>query len=435
MQTYGFCVGALSTSPPTNFLFPVYDGNKNVLQPGSIETYRDTKSRHNGVFRRSRLYPESVSSQNGRIRYILEGGYYATSVISTDTQIAYCGKKDNYVFTCYLWKKSREGGIAVAEYDVVPKSGSGVKYCSSRARYGTIAKLYSSYAFDYSSLDRIMKDSLGAAIADTTKRTFGAWTDVAVYASGDLKTVFSDVQSPYYTKMEEEFTHYALFSSFWDHRFNAAAQTAYVNAAANLPQVASNGIANLLELVGAFAALLRRDYEHALYNVKDAWLAYRYSYTTTMLDVREYSSYVKRIRDLGSRSRVIKTHGYFTDGGFSFHVVLKLRSADLLPDSLSERLDQFGLALDAVNAWDMIPYSFIVDWFLPISDALSLWESHYESTDLPVLEAWVSVTSPGGECYLRGPTTWRNAPPVLECHESSDKTMLMRIADAIALLK
>jgi hypothetical protein len=32
----------------------------------------------------------------------------------------------------------------------------------------------------------------------------------------------------------------------------------------------------------------------------------------------------------------------------------------------------FGLQLNAVNAWDMVPFSFIADWFVPIGDYLQV---------------------------------------------------------------
>lgn len=216
----------------------------------------------------------------------------------------------------------------------------------------------------------------------------------------------------------------------------AAAQAAYVKAAEGLPSVNSNAMANLLEVASLTAALLRGDVSKASKGIKDAWLAYRYAYTTTCLDVREYSDYVDRIQNLTELAApdTIKCHGSSTDSrGFRYHCVMKVKTSDALPSDMKSTLSQFGLELSAVNSWDMVPYSFVVDWFIPVSDILEQFEAQFSSKSVPVTECWMSIESPNGEHYLRWPYTWVQTTPQIVQRNVSKKTFWMRVADAIAL--
>jgi len=50
----------------------------------------------------------------------------------------------------------------------------------------------------------------------------------------------------------------------------------------------------------------------------------------------------------------------------------------------------FGLDLDdiAPTMWELVPYSFVVDWFCNISDILAAWSPHSE---VRVLASWSKV--------------------------------------------
>lgn len=216
----------------------------------------------------------------------------------------------------------------------------------------------------------------------------------------------------------------------------AAAQAAYVKAAEGLPSVNSNAMANLLEVAGLVAALLRGDVSKASKGIKDAWLAYRYAYTTTCLDIREYSDYIDRIQNLTELAApdTIKCHGSSVDSnGFRYHCVMKVKTSEALPKDMKSTLSQFGLQLSKVNSWDMVPYSFVVDWFIPVSDMLEQFEAQFSSKSVPVTECWMSIESPKGEHYLRWPYQWVQVMPGIVQKNVSKKTFWMRIADAIAL--
>jgi len=234
-----------------------------------------------------------------------------------------------------------------------------------------------------------------------------------------------------------EYNWVGTFGSLSNRDRRAACQAAYAKAAEGIPQVTTNTYANVLEAASMLSSLLRRDFKKSKNLVGDAWLAYRYSYCTTISDVEEYQSYVQRIVDLTDIAAPpsYRCHGTFVDAeGWKYHCVMRIKTDDSLPDDFHKVMKDFGLQLTAVNVWDMIPYSFIVDWFLPVSDMLGRMENHWANQHLPILECWMSVTSPKGDQYMRFPYQWDNVLPAVAQKEVSNRTLWMRIADSIALL-
>lgn len=56
---------------------------------------------------------------------------------------------------------------------------------------------------------------------------------------------------------------------------------------------------------------------------------------------------------------------------------MQVRSlASYLAEQLLFELDRWGMIPDSYLIWDMIPYSFIVDWFVPIGNALAVEDAN-----------------------------------------------------------
>jgi hypothetical protein len=49
-----------------------------------------------------------------------------------------------------------------------------------------------------------------------------------------------------------------------------------------------------------------------------------------------------------------------------------------------ERLDDLGALLDVQNAWDLVPYSFAVDWFLNVSECAAIIDSWFKMGRLEI---------------------------------------------------
>lgn len=108
-------------------------------------------------------------------------------------------------------------------------------------------------------------------------------------------------------------------------------------------------------------------------------------------------------------------------------------------------LKRTGLCLDAYNIWDMIPLSFVIDWFLPIGDFLEdfsqNWVADSAIFDIATVTTswkWSHTIQDTNGCYdisyySRTVTT---DPPEFESYseDPSTKTVLKRAVDAAALI-
>lgn len=178
------------------------------------------------------------------------------------------------------------------------------------------------------------------------------------------------------------------FSQYW---WNVLQQNAYLDALHNVPKLNDNSISNILEIVGFIKALVVDHKIDIPKSLADAWLSYRYQYTTGKLDAKEAIDFVHRHRSLGSLDKWISCYGaYRVD--FKGSTITCRCGLDIRPKELAtlqkiwRGLYTYGLQPNFYVIWDMIPYSFIVDWFLPVGKLAGLLdaESQYSSVNYEI---------------------------------------------------
>jgi hypothetical protein len=160
-------------------------------------------------------------------------------------------------------------------------------------------------------------------------------------------------------------------NSYW---FNWLVQHSYVDALHNMPRLNDNSVSNVLGLVSFIKALVIDHRVEIPHRLQDAWLQYRYVAKTTELDVKEAIRFMNRYYP--NTGMCIKTYGTATTNVQDTDVLCRcrigLRSRELgTLDRIWRALYTYGLQPNFYMIWDMIPYSFIVDWFLPIGDVAS----------------------------------------------------------------
>lgn len=175
-----------------------------------------------------------------------------------------------------------------------------------------------------------------------------------------------------------------LDAGYVNRRIETGLASAFVDACDKLPSSAGmNNIANVADVISSLKSMSKGLTKVG--SAADAWLAYRYSYSTTKSDIHALSEFANRIAALPS---VIRSNGYYKDGDWEYRVSISVTSSYLA--SLVSFGEKWGLSLDAVNAWDLIPYSFIVDWVLPVSDLLERWQSQSFAMQIQQT-SWCSV--------------------------------------------
>jgi hypothetical protein len=229
---------------------------------------------------------------------------------------------------------------------------------------------------------------------------------------------------------------------------NVLIQNAYMNLVENVPRLNENSVSNLLEISAFIKGLVIDKKVEIPKSLSDAWLAYRYTYGTTKMDAEEAIHFVHRHMDLGDWLS-LKAHGNSSieyDGTLiRCHCVATVLPRQL--DTVSrlwKKLYTYGLSPTFYIAWDMVPYSFIVDWFLPIGDILAAWDAEremkhfYEIKDVQFSLTYERAYNKLGtvKCYSR----WLAGPPpelqgryFLEKNPSS-RTVSKRVIDGAALI-
>jgi hypothetical protein len=241
-----------------------------------------------------------------------------------------------------------------------------------------------------------------------------------------------------------------IHPSGWYHEY--ARQHAFLAACKALPTLSDNMISNILEVGSFIYELVENKRIEVPKSLSGAWLAYRYQYMTTKLDVAEAISFFRRHADELLRGPGLKSHGSHTydyDGcSVTCTCTIRVISRELSAmRRVWSALSKYGLAPDFYAIWDMIPYSFIADWFVPIGamldvlDAARLYNSeHYDFESIVYSVKYVQETSDGllWSVYRR----WVEAsPPELEGlywwepQTPTQKVGLMRALDSIALIK
>lgn len=98
----------------------------------------------------------------------------------------------------------------------------------------------------------------------------------------------------------------------------------------------------------------------------DGWLSYRYVYTTTLMDCKEIARCLRQARP----DRMTYRDG-LSRRGTDITCKVNFQNPEIARlTSMFDQLSAVGLAPDLYNLWDLVPYSFIVDWFTDIGDCL-----------------------------------------------------------------
>lgn len=175
--------------------------------------------------------------------------------------------------------------------------------------------------------------------------------------------------------------------------------------------------------------------------IRNIWLATRYSLGTSVSDVYEVGSYINRAADLIG-SAVLKSDGYFYSDGKKYHVTLSWLPQDL--KVLQTPLERLGFAPTASNLWDLVPYSFVVDWFLQIGSMLEFEETRQLALRAQPAESWMSIEKVGENAWGTHQSEYIRLPgfpsasdlswlPDYQWYHPSGKTIAKRAVDAAAL--
>lgn len=170
-------------------------------------------------------------------------------------------------------------------------------------------------------------------------------------------------------------------------------------AADLLVGIGPNGTSRLNSLLKEFKARgynrrggykrLRRDVGKNLASVASTWLAYRYGVMATYYDVK---SWQEALTTRGrARFVAIANTEYVSDPGWTLqgsndyrdhysYVSRKrdttIRAGVLINPEVITNFDRFGVNRILSSGWELVPFSFVVDWFVDIGTRISAFEGN-----------------------------------------------------------
>lgn len=130
-----------------------------------------------------------------------------------------------------------------------------------------------------------------------------------------------------------------------------------------------------------------------------AWLAVHYGFKLQLLDTKTLYHELEKQSVRDSRKSKCQAGTTYRKGRVSYSARYQVfyNQFDKLTDLYRQMMEisDFGLTLE--NVWDMIPYSFIIDWFISIGDILSSIDGYAKMTqEHKVIAVGRSIK---GECF------------------------------------
>lgn len=178
---------------------------------------------------------------------------------------------------------------------------------------------------------------------------------------------------------------------------------------------------------------------------QSAWLTSRYVIDTTKSDVEDFLDKVGSI-DVPIKEGEHIVRAGEAIGNWTCHV--KIRSRDRKQNALAEThrwAMTHGFALTPQNLWDMVPFSFMVDWFIPVGETLGIADAefffhsaYYEILSYTASRKWKKEVKIAGNKFMLSSYVREVSPSVpiistLTYDDPSSRTVRNRVIDASAI--
>lgn len=156
----------------------------------------------------------------------------------------------------------------------------------------------------------------------------------------------------------------------------------------DLGMTSINGIANVKELFGmgeavtGFIKTLKSLPSKRAAAAAQLFLSVHYGFKLTVLDAIELrKTLIKYSEKRSSLSKCTATKSW-EHGGISYTATYQVFYDEFakLKSSLQQLLLISDFALTTENWWDMVPYSFVVDWFIDVGSVLTALDNYYNVT-------------------------------------------------------
>jgi hypothetical protein len=178
----------------------------------------------------------------------------------------------------------------------------------------------------------------------------------------------------------------------------------------------------------------------------DIWLKYRYMYNTTKADAEAAVDYaIKKKFSYLQGDEVLRGNIGISLGTLSLK--MRLENTMDIGRNVKKSIQDAGLFPDLVTLWDLVPFSFVVDWISPeFESALEdlsqrEWSETYKVKELLVThdEEWIMRYAGFDYHFSHYQRELLSECPQFEIYEDPDphtkgKTIVKRIVDGVSLI-
>jgi hypothetical protein len=299
----------------------------------------------------------------------------------------------------------------------------------------------------------LSEDQLKAWV-NTTGRALGFYVNWTKYERGMWHQISSS-----YPLLSQYVDESDLFDPYYDsiplmdqHTAPVGLRTQLCTEALAATSFNSNSIANALDLFDLASDILSGDIFGVFKDARrakdlirdtksissDLWLQYRYVYCTTKSDLEELKRYV------GEGDPTVARAGRSCSEGL-MHVKIMMQPKSSSLGKTVNSLTSIGLAPNAYNMWDLVPFSFVVDWFVDVGGLLESITQYgrcaaYDIQSVTTSWKWQDDLEKGHTkahmTYYKRDVSPTVPPyiPYLEQRSASGETITKRFIDSVALV-
>lgn len=161
-----------------------------------------------------------------------------------------------------------------------------------------------------------------------------------------------------------------------------------------------SSINSIYDTVSRHGSIQSNQIKSTLQSLSSTYLGSKYGYRLTYEDFKVASDAALGLRPRKNRSSATSTEELaLLSCVFSGEQRLSFESEFEGLSKLYEMFASKGLEIRATDLWDLVPYSFVADWFLGIGDALECWDNQRRMNMMRLSNIWRTVKLTGKQTF------------------------------------
>jgi hypothetical protein len=151
---------------------------------------------------------------------------------------------------------------------------------------------------------------------------------------------------------------------------------------------------------------------HKLKSISGDYLSLQYGLLPTVSDIKEIFGAFTKVAPYVDRNGFSTYSAVHSESGSEGRILLErtqrikiaIDNEDSIMQKLANQIESVGMALTLENMWDLIPYSFVIDWFVDVGALLERADTRQRLTRLNIRYATLSDSTVSSLSISKGDT-------------------------------